>query len=149
MENKSVKVIDDLQGVINKILFLKKKSLFQFGDSSFYPSEVHLMLVIRDRTSTNATRIAEQLGITKGAVSQTLSRLERKGVLTKSKNPSNKNELTLAFTPFGAKALAYYRRSASDLLNKHKRVIRSFTVREQSTIQRFLAKFGDTFDEVK
>jgi DNA-binding MarR family transcriptional regulator len=149
MGKQDDRVIEDLQRVINKILFLKRKSLVQFGNVGFYPAEIHLMLIIRDKTSTNATRIAEQLGVTKGAVSQTLSRLERKGVLTKSKDPANKNELTLSFTPFGARALTHYRRTASDLISKHRRVIERFTAKEQATISRFLAQVGDAFDEVE
>ena len=68
-----------LQRVINKILFMKKKSLFLFQGVELYPSEVHLMLLIKGERATNATKMAAQLGVTKGAVSQTLSRLEKKG----------------------------------------------------------------------
>ncbi|MDH3890483.1 MAG: MarR family transcriptional regulator [candidate division Zixibacteria bacterium] len=142
-------VIEELHKVINKILFLKKKSLFQYRGVRFFPSEIHLMLVIRDKTATNATRIAEQLGVTKGAVSQTLSRLEKKGVLLKSKDPYNKNELTLTFTPAGTKALEHYRRSTADLLRQHERIIKSFTLKERAIIQRFLVRLGNTFDEVE
>jgi DNA-binding MarR family transcriptional regulator len=73
MKTTNKTVIHHLQRVINKILFLKKKNLFQFQGVKFYPSEVHVMLVIEEKRATNATRMAEQLGVTKGAVSQTLT----------------------------------------------------------------------------
>ena len=56
------------------------------------------MIAISESRATNATKIADELGVTKGAVSQTLTRLEKKGVLVKTKDASNKNELSLQFT---------------------------------------------------
>lgn len=48
-----------------------------------YSSEIHLLLHIGESAENrrNATRIGEAFGITKGAVSQTLSRLVHKGLL--------------------------------------------------------------------
>lgn len=40
-----------LESVVNKILFLKKKRLFQFRGVEFFPAEVHLMLVIGEPVS--------------------------------------------------------------------------------------------------
>ena len=90
--------------VINKILFSEKKRVFKCGEASLHPSEVHLLLMIENDLATNASKIAQQLGLTKGAVSQTLSRLEKKGVIVKSRDPYNKNELTLSLTDLGKEA---------------------------------------------
>jgi len=49
METTNESVIGQLQRVVNKILFLKNKRLFQFQGVEFFPSEVHLMLVIKLR----------------------------------------------------------------------------------------------------
>lgn len=142
-------IIGRLQRVINKILFLKKKSLFQFQGVNFYPSEIHLMLVISGESATNATQMARQLGVTKGAVSQTLNRLEKKGVLTKTKDPYHKNELTLNFTPFGTKAFRYYNQRSADFFRKHDRYLESFTDKEKKVIQRFLVQVESVFDEFR
>jgi DNA-binding MarR family transcriptional regulator len=83
-----------------------KKKIFNIKDISLHPSEVHLLLVIENHTNTNATLIANQLGLTKGAVSQTISRLVKKGILEKSKDPYHKNELTLSLTALGQEAFA-------------------------------------------
>lgn len=142
-------VIDLLGRVINKILFLKKKDLFQFQGVKFYPSEVHVMLVIEEKSATNATRMAEQLGVTKGAVSQTLTRLEKKGVLTKTKDPYNKNELTLTFTPFGAEAFRYYSARVADNIRKHHHYLEQFTEHEKMAIQQFLIDVDKVLDEME
>jgi DNA-binding MarR family transcriptional regulator len=58
------------------------------------------------------------LQLTKGAVSQTISRLCKKGVLQKTKDPFQKNELTLCLTPLGQKALELCAESQQEFLNK-------------------------------
>lgn len=148
MNTTSDMVIGQLQRVINKILFLKKKRLFEFQGVVFYPSEVHLMLAIKDGMRANATRIAGRLGVTKGAVSQTLARLEKKGIVKKTKDPYKKNELALTFTPFGAKALEHYRTFATDLFGKHKRHLDGLTDDDRAVIQRFLIGVEGVFEEM-
>ena len=149
MKTLNERILDRLQRVINKILFLKKKSIFEFRGVEFFPSEVHLMLVIKDKSATNATRIADRLGVTKGAVSQTLSRLEKKGVLRKTKDPFNRNELTLDFTSFGAAAFENYSIHAAGMLKKHDRYLEGFTDNEKGTVLRFLMEVEKVFDEVE
>ncbi len=131
-------VLKQFDRLINQVLALKRRSFFEFKGVRFYPSEVHLLLVVKEKIATNATHIADELGITKGAVSQTLSRLEGKGVLVKTKDPNNKNQLTLSFTPFGAEAFRYYSRRAGELIRKHHEYLKGFTAKEKAAVQRFL-----------
>lgn len=131
-------IVAQLGRVVNKVLQLRKQSMFTFEDVAFFPSEIHLMLVIRDKTATNATKMAEELGITKGAVSQTLSRLEHKGVITKSRDTANKNELTLAFTEFGAKAFGHYTRLVEGMHRRHLGALEGLDDAQRSAILHFL-----------
>ena len=101
MSTNSETLARQMLWIIKKLTFLEKNSVFSHGDLKLYPSEIHLMLLIGDEQERNATIMAEKLGVTKGAISQTLSRLEKKGVLEKTKDPYNKNELTATFTPLG------------------------------------------------
>jgi DNA-binding MarR family transcriptional regulator len=148
MKASNETVLAQLERVINQILFLKRKSLFQFQGVKFYPSEIHLMLMVKDKTATNATKMARQLGVTKGAVSQTLTRLEKKGVLSKTKDPFNKNELTLKFTPFGSQAFEYYGRRSAELGKNHENRLESFTEEEKEVIQRFLKGLEEVFEDI-
>lgn len=141
-------VIDHLGRIINQILSLKKRSFFQFEGVEFYPSEVHLLLVIKEKSATNATKMAGELGITKGAVSQTLSRLEKKGVLTKTKDPYKKNELTINFTSFGAAAFKYYNTRITKLNKKHDRYLNSFSDKEKVVIERFLTHVEKMIEDI-
>lgn len=148
MQITNANIIEQLQKVINKILFMKKRDLFQFEGIRFYPSEIHLMLVLDERCATNATKIAQQLGITKGAISQTLSRLEKKGVLNKSKDPAYKNELTATFTPFGTEAFKHYKAKVSEIFIKYDRSLGNYTDQEKGAIFQFLLDVEEILDEV-
>ncbi|MDE2185013.1 MAG: MarR family transcriptional regulator, partial [Alphaproteobacteria bacterium] len=62
--------------VTNRLVFLEKRYVFRHGGLALHPSELHLLLAIRGEPEANATRLAARLGVTKGAVSQVLKRLE-------------------------------------------------------------------------
>lgn len=66
-----------------------------------YPSEIHLPQVIQEGADLSAGERAKRLGISKGAVSQTLKRLEKKGVIPKTKEPALRNKLTATLTGVG------------------------------------------------
>jgi coproporphyrinogen III oxidase-like Fe-S oxidoreductase len=70
-------------------------------------------------------------------------------VLTKTKDPYNKNELTLTFTPFGAQAFQYYSGRVADNTKKHHRYLERFTDDEKAAIQRFLIQVDEILDEME
>jgi len=148
MRSQNQTVLDNLQRFVNTILFIKKKDLFQFQEIKFYPSEIHLLLFMKTQSNTNATSIAKGLGVTKGAVSQTLSRLEKKGVLLKTKDPYNKNELTLDLTPFGTEAFKHYQTMAASFDQKHIDYLETFSDEEKLVIKRFLTEVDSVFKEL-
>jgi DNA-binding MarR family transcriptional regulator len=134
--------------VINKTIFKEKKKIFNFKGVSLYPSEVHLMLVIKNDIDTNATEIARQLGLTKGAISQTLSRLEKKGIIRKTKDPYKKNELTLSLTGFGKKAYEICQSSQASFIEAHEGFLAKLNSRETEVIFNFLLHMEKAIDDL-
>ncbi len=124
---------------IDRILFIEKRTRFQFKEVTLYPSEIHLILLIHNERATNGTLMAERLGVTKGAISQTLSRLEKKGILVKSKDPYMKNELTIEFLPLGKELLHHYLQRMDDLQRDFDRYLSKLTDGERDVIKAFLA----------
>lgn len=93
--------IKRIHNILNRLIFIEKSSGFEFEGIKLHPSEIHLMLVTKGENAVNATRIAERLGVTKSAISQTITRLEKKGIIYKEKDIYNKNELAISLTPIG------------------------------------------------
>lgn len=138
MKTINEEIKEQIIQVINKTIFSEKKRIFKFKDVTLYPSEVHLMLVIKNKIDTNATEIAKQLGLTKGAISQTISRLEKKGIILKTKDPYNKNELTLSLTPLGKKAYKLCESIEASFIGAHDGYLAKLNSKEKEVIFNFL-----------
>jgi len=139
---------DHISQTINKLIFLEKKSIVEIDGVRLFPSEIHLMLVIEADRSVNAVTMAKRLGISKGAVSQTLTRLEKKGVLQKRKDPAYKNELTAHFTALGEKALQQHRNLRASLLNEYDAYLDTITEPDRQVIQKFLLHIERFIDKL-
>lgn len=138
-----------LRNVIDKLLFLDKRNVFAFRDIKLFASEIHLMLLVNQggERSRNATRIAEHLGVTKGAISQTISRLEKKGILTKVKDTTANNELCLAFTRTGGQAVRRFVQLERDLQERHTKLLRGFSQQDKEVILSFLSRLEQDLEQ--
>lgn len=100
--------MDILFRMINHFNELGKKPQ-QFKTELLYPSEIHLLCFVDQNPDNNITEIAQKLGVTKGAVSQVISKLEKKGVIKKF-NLHNQKEVFLCITEYGNQILDEYSR---------------------------------------
>lgn len=126
--------------LINQAVFLEKKRTFIYEGVHLHPSEIHLMLETKGEQAVNATKIAERLGITKGAVSQTLTRLESKGIIEKTKDPYCKNELSITLTSLGKKAYEQHQEMFDEFAMGIKNIAAHYSEKEQEIIKDFLSK---------
>jgi DNA-binding MarR family transcriptional regulator len=98
-------LLQKILSTLTRISSLDKKRSLIHGDLALTSTEVHLLMFLRYVQQTNITEIAETMGITKGAVSRTLSSLERKGIITKERDTKRKNELHIEFSEKGKKLM--------------------------------------------
>ena len=81
--------------IINKFASIEKKPRdFGTGDL-LYPSEIHNIEIIGRNPGINVTNLAKKMGVTKGAVSQIVNKLERKNLVGKFRDSSNEKEVML------------------------------------------------------
>jgi DNA-binding MarR family transcriptional regulator len=74
----------------------------QFGTGEhFSGAEIHLIEVVGQNEDLSVTALAGRLGITKGAVSQTLKRLAAKEIIEKETDPSNTSRVIVNLTTKG------------------------------------------------
>lgn len=66
-----------------------------------YRAEIHMISEIKENEGIYMTALAEKLNVTIGAVSQTLMKLEKKGLVTKEKDSCNQSRYLLRLTPEG------------------------------------------------
>ena len=82
----------------NKYHSLEKIPVDYGVGKDLYHSERHLIEKIGDYPEKNITELAKFFGVTKGAISQTVKKLENKGIVTRYKGEKNDKEVFLKLT---------------------------------------------------
>lgn len=136
-------LLDRMDDVANRLIFLEKKFIHTHLGVRLHPSEIHLMQLIEKNPGLNAGEMAAALGVTTGAVSQTLSRLEKKGVIVKYKDHERKNELSARFTSLGKEALDGFRSLRAEEWAKFSVYLEGLSKEEKERISGFLARWNE------
>jgi len=121
MNNKNkTKISYTLLRVMNKLFEVDKKTRSYGTDKQLYEAEIHMIKSIKENEGIHVTGLAEILGVTKGAVSQILIKLDKKGMLIKDKDINNQSRLVLKLTPKGELAYIHHEKlhqEFDDLVN--------------------------------
>ncbi len=109
MESLKTKILGEIMEqfirVVNKFNRFEKVPM-DFGvEELLFPSEIHTIEAIGKNHWINVTQLSEILGVTKGAVSQMIGKLEQRNFVKKIKIPPNGKETFLVLTGKGKKAL--------------------------------------------
>ncbi|UCE72558.1 MAG: MarR family transcriptional regulator [Nitrospiraceae bacterium] len=87
--------------MVNKYNALEKIPARHGTKHNLYHSERHLLDKVGDNTGMNVTEFAAAAGVTKGAISQLVTKLEKKGVVKRYKKSTNDKEVFLELTKTG------------------------------------------------
>ncbi|MDA3955953.1 MarR family transcriptional regulator [Oceanispirochaeta sp.] len=149
MDNQSVSldIINQLRRVARKKSDLDRKP-HSFGtDHQLMPAEMYLIEVLGDHPRESVTALAEFMQITKGAVSQTLKKLETKELAKKDQDPANASRALVSLSVKGKVILLKHQ-------NWHRRVdggfgeyLQGLKQKEASLIQEFLEKYEHSLDK--
>jgi len=96
---------DELLGVLDEVM--TKGGTMHGGPMNFgtgvplYRSEIHTIQAIGSNPGINVTRLAERIDVTKGAVSQTVTKLTGKRLVRKIRAEDNAKETRLVLTDLG------------------------------------------------
>ena len=111
-KKKASKDIEELfMRMVNKYNALEKIPVSHGTKHNLYHSERHMLDKIGDNTGMNVTEFATAAGVTKGAISQLVSKLEKKGIVRRYKKSTNDKEVFLELT-----------KSGQEVYKKHKEV---------------------------
>ena len=80
-----------------------------FGtDVRLFEAEVHMIKAVKENEGLHATGLAEKLDVTKGAVSQIINKLHKKGMILKIRDGANQSRLKFALTSKGERAYDFH-----------------------------------------
>jgi DNA-binding MarR family transcriptional regulator len=143
MNPEPKKLATQIRRVINRLIFLEKRSVLRLGGLRLHPSEIHLMQVISEYPDSSAGEMAQRLGVSNGAVSQTLARLEKKGVIKKHKDTSLKNRVTAAFTSSGKEAMERFEEQQASSRESFSKYLTGLSKSEREVIGSFLSRIEE------
>lgn len=106
MEKRIYKLAQTLVRVINKAVENEKKPRHFGIPELLHASEIHMVMHIGDNPGMHVSELARIAGVTRGAVSQLVSKLEKKGLVTKTEDPENSLKTVPVLTNKGN--VAYY-----------------------------------------
>lgn len=148
MRNDEKVLFEHVQRVGSKFIALEKGFAFLYGETKLFASEIHLMKTVDYNPYANASGIAKLLGVTKGAVSQTVSRLVRKGVIVKERDSSSNNELKISLTSFGKGALTAFHTQNGSQWKDFIKYLESLPNEEYQIVIGFMAKMEAFLDSL-
>lgn len=93
-----------LGNTLNKFMVISKKPM-DFGVGvPINPSEIHAVAKLCDHGPMSLTELADRAFVSKGAMSQLVARLEKKGLVYRQTAPDNQSKQILHPTELGKKA---------------------------------------------
>lgn len=96
--------------VLNKIIENQKRPRKYGLEELLYQSEIHTIMLIGKNKGLGVTELAAKAGITKGAISQMVNKLETKGLIKKYTNPENNAKVVVELTNKGKVAFFSHER---------------------------------------
>jgi DNA-binding MarR family transcriptional regulator len=145
MNERSEILMDQIQRVANCFATVERKLIFEHKGSKLFASEIHFMQAVDGEPELNLTEVAQKLAITKGAASQTLARLQTKGMIGKESDPFNKNQLQMQLTKQGREALQAFYKKIQQEWGELSQYLDSLNQKEIQTVGKFMSRLEDFF----
>lgn len=139
-------MIHKFEKVINKYNKSEKKPKYYGTKDLLYRSEVHTIDAIGKNNKINVTDLAEYLGVTKGAISQMVDKLMKKGMVSKKMLSDTENEVSLQLTEKGYlvyKGHEEYHKELYTEISKHLEYLSNKDVKTFLDIMNVLENFLD------
>lgn len=139
MDNK---ILQECLKLINKYNSFDKKARHYGTDKLLYPSEIHVIDAIGMNEDMTTTKIAENLGITKGGVSQITAKLIDKNLIQK-KNGKGINEVYLSLTDEGIDAYHGHRKLHEHMHSKINKLIDEMDDTTKEALNNFICELNN------
>jgi DNA-binding MarR family transcriptional regulator len=94
-------LLHTLDRVVSRLAAIQQTPRTYGTGIDLYSAEIHTIQAIGAMRSANVTRLAKRMGVTKGAVSQTIAKLVEKGLVHKERTPGDSREVCIQLTDLG------------------------------------------------
>ena len=137
------KLVGKLFEVVNAIISSEKVPRDYGTGHLLYHSELHFIEIVSRNPETNAIALSEIMNVTRGAVTQTSNKLEKKGVIERYSKPDNKKEKYYRLTELGNTLRKAHLKHHADANGQMCEYLRSLNDAEKEVIVQFLDRVSD------
>ncbi len=113
-----------------------------------YRVEIHTVQAVGENPGINVTALSEHMGVSKGAASQTISKLVKKGLVIKKSAPDNERETLLELTDLGLTAHHAHEGFHEAMFEEVKRYFGESLPEKIDTFVEALTDLNDFLDEI-
>ena len=146
MGSKAFNQISDVMiRIINRYNEAEKKPRHYGTDDLLFPSEVHMVSLIGNNEGCGVSELARIAGVTKGAISQIVKKLETRGLIVKSEERGNSSKVLVNLTNKGRVVYYAHEMHHEDMSVGLSEYIESLDDEKVKIIQEFLNKVDESF----
>lgn len=127
----------------------KTKTAKRYGtEDLLYSAEVHMIEIIGSYETITTTKLAQVLGITKGAVSQVTHKLLEKNLIKKQVSGEKRNETPILLTDKGKVVYLYHQTMHKTMFDKIDLILSDLPEDGKAAMNQILQVIEDSLDEL-
>lgn len=140
--------LEDTYRLINKYN-QKAKTAKQYGtEDLLYSAEVHVIEMIGSHEAITTTKLAEKLGITKGAVSQITRKLLEKDLISKTPSVERSNKVLISLTDKGKIVYSYHQNMHEKMLKRIDSVLSDLSDEGRMVLDEIIRIIDDSLNDI-
>jgi len=143
--------VDNASKVIKSLTRIQERSsIFEHHREEIFAginlAEVHCIDKIGSTNFANVTKIAAEMGMTRGAISKISRKLLNKELIDTYQKPENNKEIYFCLTQQGQKVYDEHKKCHNQALEEKLAILSTYSEYEQSIILRFLNDINQKYD---
>jgi DNA-binding MarR family transcriptional regulator len=140
-------IMDTLARLFSKAAAIEREPVDTGDGVLLFTSEIHLIDMAGRFPGENLSSLAKILGITKGAISQTVKKLVEKGYLERINPEGNNKTVFIHLTAAGNRAFHWHREYHAVVNARIAREIADLDAKDRERITRLLEQVEQVFDD--
>ena len=134
--------------VAYKLLGGDRMTLTYGTDVKIHGSEIHMICHIKRNQGSHISGIARDINVTRGAVSQIVKKLEKKGLVKKVESVESRRRLDLILTEKGEKAYIGHQMLHNVFTDNLKDVLKDYKHEQFEIIAEFMSELEESIDHL-
>jgi DNA-binding MarR family transcriptional regulator len=149
MDNELQYLIDMFLKILHLYSVIGRRPKDYGTGDLLYFTELHTITVVARNNEVNMTQLADIMGVTKGAISQTINKLVHKGLILKT-NITNRKEVNLTLSEKGRIVVKAQESFQKEIFTFAEKLYESASAEDRDTVKRlFLAIVDNMENRVK